>query len=178
MYEAYRPRSAQTRIFNAITEFSNENPHIRANLSGGRWNISWFVASGISNHQRGFAVDVGLARVISYDYTRTGDYHYMQIIQAEYYEMPTPIGELSINSIVYRNPVTINSFDAWRTAEYSESMQNNIPAQNLQKYFTAAGFTPLASEWWHFNDLYTMNRNARQSNGNFEIKDCFSIAPE
>ena len=177
MYEAFRPYSTQKKSYEAILAFSNANPHIKANLSTPQWNISWFVASGISNHQRGYAVDASLAKVLIQEYAKTGSYHYKQITRADYYEMPTPIHELSIESIVYTRPVQIESLDAWRTAEYSEGMQNNLPARNLQKYFTDAGFTPLASEWWHFNDLHTLFGITNLCGGDFEIKDCFSIPP-
>ena len=40
-----------------------------------------------------------------------------------------------------------------RQAELSASMAASEPARGLQRYCTGAGLTPLASEWWHFNDL-------------------------
>jgi len=178
IYEAFRPYSTQMKIYNAVLDFMNQNPHIKENLNSGQWNISWFVASGISNHQRGYALDAGLAKVVTKEYAETGGYHYIQISQFGYYEMPTFIGELSLNSAVYQYPVQINSFDAWKNAEYTEAVQKNVHARNLQKYFTDADFTPLASEWWHFNDLHTMNSVTKRSDGNFEIKDCFSITPK
>ena len=178
IYEAFRPYPAQTKMYNAFVDFINKNPHIGENINSGQWNTSWFIASGVSSHQRGYTVDAGLAKAVTKDYEETGGYHYLQITQSGNYEMPTFFGELSIKSAVYQYPVQINSFDAWKSAEYSEPMQKNAHARSLQKYFTDADFTPLASEWWHFNDLHTMNGVTKQCDGNFEITDCFSTAPK
>jgi D-alanyl-D-alanine dipeptidase len=178
MYEAFRPYSAQKKTVEAVQAFADANPHIKAGISTPQWNMSWFVAAGVSNHQRGYAVDVSLAKIITREYVQTGGYHYMQIVKSEPYQMFSVIGELSVKSVVYKNPVQIQSFDAWKSAEHSEGMKSSIPAQTLQKYFTDAGFTPLASEWWHFNDLHTLFSLTKLSGGDFEIKDCLSVAPE
>ena len=38
--------------------------------------------------------------------------------------------------------------------------------------------TPLASEWWHFNDLATYTAVSKcLSKGNYYIQDCLSLAP-
>ncbi|MCL2100071.1 MAG: hypothetical protein FWH24_06510, partial [Oscillospiraceae bacterium] len=122
-----------------------------------------------------YAIDAGLAGVVESVTVDAGRYKYKQITRAEHYEMPTYIHELSVKSISQARPVTIESFDAWRNAELSEGMKNNIHAQNLRRYCTEAGFTPLASEWWHFNDLHTRFALTRQSSGSFEIKEILSV---
>jgi len=49
----------------------------------------------------------------------------------------------------------------------------------LQKYLTDAGFTPLASEWWHFNDLTGLRTVSHLDiSGEFFIPSNFSIPPE
>ena len=40
-------------------------------------------------------------------------------------------------------------------SQYSALSHNNSNARTLQKIMTAAGFTTLPSEWWHFNDTET-----------------------
>lgn len=41
-----------------------------------------------------------------------------------------------------------------------------------------AGLTPLASEWWHFNDLNTYQRiSDNQGTGGFTITQCLSRTP-
>ena len=177
LYEAFRPYSAQMAVVNGLTAFANANPHIRANVSTPTWNMSWFIATGVSNHQIGYAVDVSVAEVREIVELETGGYKYRQVTQAVYYEMPTYIHELSVRAISQTRPISPDLVDSWRGAELSEGMKNSPPAQALRLYCTEAGFTPLASEWWHFNDLHTRFAMPRRGNGNFEIKEMFSIPP-
>ena len=65
--------------------------------------------------------------------------------------MPTPMHELSIAAAAFQAPVSSTSKTAWLSAEPAAAM--NSAAKSLQRYCSDAGMTPLASEWWHFNDL-------------------------
>jgi len=48
-------------------------------------------------------------------------------------------------------------------------------ALRLQGYCTDAGMTPLASEWWHFNDLDAQNIvRTTSGNGKFWLDGCVS----
>jgi D-alanyl-D-alanine dipeptidase len=161
MYEAFRPRSVQELIFAAVSAL----PASQKNF--GSWSQSWFIAGGISNHQIGYAVDVSLGRVISSDYMVSGRYRYPNLRIVEY-PMPSTLHELSIASVVY----TSSSSRA-----FSEGMQNSEPAMNLHRYCTDAGFSPLASEWWHFNDEITAAALTRQSDGRFYITEVLSVPP-
>ena len=58
VYEAYRPTFAQDKIYAAYYPLVTDD--IR-----GSYPISWFIASGKSNHQEGYAIDFGLAKVNS-----------------------------------------------------------------------------------------------------------------
>ena len=178
MYEAFRPYGVQMQIVKELTALSNADTDVRRGISASPWNITWFIATGVSNHQRGYAVDAGLAKAVQTAEEVTGNYIYVQVTESTLYTMPTPIHELSSASAIYTRPVDINSLTAWRNATYSQSMRENKPAQDLQRYFTEAGFTPLASEWWHFNDLHTLRAITRYSNGNYETTVCLSAAPE
>lgn len=54
----------------------------------------------------------------------------------------------------------------------------NDPAKGLQGYCTDAELSPLASEWWHFNDLTARSSVLGQlGSGGFTITRCRSIAP-
>jgi len=139
--------------------------------------MSWFIATGVSNHQIGYAVDVSLAGVREMIELETGAYKYRQITRAEYYEMPSHIHELSVLSISLNRPINPDLLDSWRGAALSEGMKNSPDAQKLRRYCTEAGFTPLASEWWHFNDLYTRFAMSRTGNGNFAISEILSVPP-
>jgi D-alanyl-D-alanine dipeptidase len=57
--------------------------------------------------------------------------------------MPTEIHNLGREAAVYTGP---------NSRTLSASMAANEYAMNLQKYCISAGLSPLASEWWHFND--------------------------
>lgn len=41
---------------------------------------------------------------------------------------------------------------------YSELSRNNANSKTLASIMESAGFSGLTSEWWHFNDLETLNR--------------------
>ena len=57
-------------------------------------------------------------------------------------------------------------------------MDANEPAKALQRYCTSAKLTPLASEWWSFNDLTAHGQvRAYPSRGNYQITQCLSVVP-
>ena len=92
--------------------------------------------------------------------------------------MPTPIHELSKASATFVGPVASHSPTAWKSAQLTDTMSSNKPAMALQRCCTEAGLTPLASEWWHFNDLETRNSVLDNlSTGGYKISQCLSRAP-
>ena len=102
----------------------------------------------------------------------------MRVWNYERYEMPTPIHELSRAAATFTAPVAINSTTAWKSAEMTQDMASNEPALGLQRYCTDAELTPLASEWWHFNDLSTRSQVLEnQGIGDFLISSVRSTAP-
>ena len=178
LYEGYRPNALQTKVYYAMSDMVREDPEVRAAVADPPWQISWFISSGLSNHQRGYAVDMSLAKVSEVaEYTVSG-YRCLQVTGYELYEMPTPIHELSRAAATYTAPVTINSTTAWKNAEMTQAMASNEPALGLQRYCTDAELTPLASEWWHFNDLSTRSQVLdNQGIGDFLISSVRSAAP-
>ena len=151
IYEAYRPHSAQRAIVSALSKLADNDAQVKRGLSKSPWSVSWFIAQSRSNHQLGCAIDVSLVKVLKFDYAYTGDFPYSTVANYEEYLMPSTIHELSVASVAFESPVSPNSATAWKSAALSKSM--NAPAISLQSYCTAAKLTPLASEWWHFNDL-------------------------
>jgi D-alanyl-D-alanine dipeptidase len=90
--------------------------------------------------------------------------------------MPTKMHELSEAAATFTGPVSGSSRTAWKSATLSASM--NAPAKRLQKYMTNAGLTPLASEWWHFNDLDALElTSADKSTGKYVLSGVVSEAP-
>jgi D-alanyl-D-alanine dipeptidase len=177
IYEAFRPYSVQQRVAAAMDSLSRGNSDVRRNINTGSWNLNWFIATGISNHQRGCAIDVSLARVVSQEYASAGQYRYVTVTEFSIYEMPSAMHELSVKAAIYRRPVSSDSATAWQNATWSEGMAGNEPAQNLQKYCTDAGLTPLSSEWWHFNDLATRATIPSNSMGDYVLTECVSELP-
>ena len=178
LYEGYRPHEVQTKVLNSLSAMTRTDPEVKEAVTGAPWKISWFISGGYSNHQRGYAVDMGLAKVSETKEYTTGGYRYVRVWNYERYEMPTPIHELSRAAATYTAPVTINSTTAWKNAEMTQAMASNEPALGLQRYCTDAELTPLASEWWHFNDLSTRSQVLdNQGIGDFLISSVRSAAP-
>ena len=178
LYEGYRPHEVQTKVLNSLSAMTRTDPEVKEAVTGAPWRISWFISGGYSNHQRGYAVDMGLAKVSETKEYTTGGYRYVRVWNYERYEMPTPIHELSRAAATYTAPVTINSTTAWKSAEMTQAMASNDPALGLQRYCTDAELTPLASEWWHFNDLSTRSQVLdNQGIGDFLISSVRSAAP-
>lgn len=97
--------------------------------------------------------------------------------------MPTPIHELSYLSGTFTGPTKTYVAGAWRTALNSGAVKRaefwTDGAQTLQDLFVAADLEPLASEWWHFNDLAAWNTaNKANAAGKFEVgTQSFSMTP-
>lgn len=176
IYEAYRPHIVQKNIVNALTELANNDSEVMAGINTPPWSMSWFIATTLSNHQRGGAIDLSLVKINSQKYISIGDYTSLEITSYTEYEMPTTIHELSMSSAVFTVPITSKSSTAWKDATLANSM--NEAAILLQTYCTNAGLTPLASEWWHFNDLDALNETAHNmSLGNYILTKTYSTKP-
>ncbi|MDR2964502.1 MAG: hypothetical protein LBU88_01865 [Treponema sp.] len=151
IYEAFRPAAPHNELFEALSIMAEENPIVKEGISSGTFRSDLFLAPSPYNHQRGTAIDVSLAKIINLEKRITGDYIYTHITEYAEYPMQTPIHELSVASAVYKRWVNARTFTGWMSGEFSDSATD--AAKLLQKYFTDAGLIPLASEWWHFNDL-------------------------
>lgn len=97
--------------------------------------------------------------------------------------MPTPMHELSYLSGTFTGPTNTYTAGAWKTALNSGAVKRaefwTDGAQTLQDIFVEADMEPLASEWWHFNDLAAWS-TAQKSNaaGEFEVgTQSFSMTP-
>ncbi|MBP8893694.1 MAG: SH3 domain-containing protein [Saprospiraceae bacterium] len=176
IYEAFRPYLVQETIFNAVTELAKNDPQVLAGISTEPWSIGWFIAQGISNHQSGYAIDVSLVKIDSKVNKAVGIYNCVEITNYTEYTMPTPIHELSIQSATFAYPVPSKSPTEWKKVPLATSM--NKASVLLQSYCTEAGLTPLASEWWHFNDLDAMVEVIDNTGkGVFYTTECYSSIP-
>ena len=175
IYEAFRPRATQQSVVSNLQRLMDSNAGVRRNINAPPWSLSWFIATGISNHQRGVAIDAGLGRIITQETQTSGAYVFTHITAFERFDMPTPMHELSPQAAAFTHPVS-SSTDAWKTAALAVGMTEG--AILLQRYLTAVGFTPLASEWWHFNDLAgVIIANEIGIRGEFYTNTVYSIMP-
>lgn len=176
IYEGYRPYSVQKAVVGALTKEANVDIEVMAGINTAPWSTGWFIARNISNHQMGYAIDVTLAKVDSKEDVAIGEYLVTDVTDYTEYTMPTSIHELSLASITFTKPVPSSSPTAWKNAKLADTM--NDPAITLQTYLTNAGLTPLASEWWHFNDLDAMNATKQKpSSGGYILTECLSVRP-
>jgi D-alanyl-D-alanine dipeptidase len=151
IYESFRPSEAHDTLHEHFSYLVNTNPLVRSGITANSFNIRWFLAEAPYNHQRGTAIDSSLGRVDNWETRATGPYLYIHITGYTEYPMQTDIHELSVAAAVFDSSVHARSTTSWIGAEISEKA--TFGTILLQKYCTDARLTPLASEWWHFNDL-------------------------
>ena len=176
IYEAYRPYDVQMAIVKALKKLADGDRTVMKGISSAPWALSWFASTRLSNHQRGGAIDVSLAKVTATAPMRAGDYGYTDVTAADRYAMPTRMHELSQSAAAFSAPVNASSPTAWKSARDAAGM--NAPAKRLQAYMTSAGLTPLASEWWHYNDLDALRTtSANKSSGRYTLTACMSAVP-
>ena len=99
----------------------------------------------------------------------------MYVKEYEEYIMPTEIHELSVAAVRMKTPVSSRNAEAWKNTKPATTM--NDKALLLQKYCTESGLTPLASEWWHFNDVSCLGVINNKWDGDFFISSNFSEIP-
>ncbi len=177
IYEGYRPFFAQKLTVDALTTLAAADPEVMAGINTHPWDTNWFIATSISNHQMGYAIDVTLAKITEQQEFVIGDYTATAVTGYTEYTLPTTIHELSMASATFTGPVKSSSPTAWLQANLADTM--NEAAILLQRYCTDAGLTPLASEWWHFNDLdarFATEDNS--SKGEYLLDATMSEAPE
>ncbi len=154
VYELFRMLRVQKQVVDCLWAMAQQDAQVMESVTAPPWEMDWFIATGVSNHQRGMAMDIGLAKVeesaLSATALPSGD-TYTQATVYTLYEMPTPIHELGRASASLAYPVTSRNDTAWRITPNAPAMTDG--ACRMRSYCAEAGLTPLASEWWHFNDL-------------------------
>ena len=167
VYQTFRPYDTQIAVANAMYQFANVDPEVRAGISTPPWSLDWFIATGVANHQQGYALDASIVKVNAAEIRYVGSYPYLYMTEYEDYNMPTVMHELSMAAVSTISP---------SSTQLSESM--NEPAIALRGYFTSSGLSPLASEWWHFNDFSAQQAaSAHPSDGKYYMSECLSRMP-
>jgi len=173
LFEAFRPHATQRRVVDNLSALINTNPDVNRGINTPPWSISWFISTGISNHQRGAAVDVSFAFILDRETRAAGRFAYTYITSHEQRIMPTEMHELSALAVSLEEPVAGH---AWRDVFTARSMTQG--SRLLRTYFTDAGFTPIASEWWHFDDREGAAAARRYGlQGDFFIDSIYSVEP-
>lgn len=166
IYETFRPYDVQTNIANALLALLDYNTDVQEGIFVSGWNINWFIATGVSGHQMGLSMDVSLVKINEYITKIIGKDKYMEITSYTPYPMPTDMHELSIKAARFKYGVS--GLTAWKKTPFAITMTEE--AKKLQNYCTSANLIPLASEWWHFDDLETKSTIARLGYKNLQGK--------
>ncbi len=175
--ETFRPYDVQLKVAADLKLLYLDDPEVRSGIDQSPWGIGWFIANKLSTHQIGCAMDVSLARIRRIAYRLCGEYKYAAVTEYEECAMPTPIHELSAAAVSMKKPVNSYSATAWKNVEPAASMTED--ALRLKGYCTGAGMSPLASEWWHFNDLEAKGAiGKRYTSDVFYINTCCSRVPQ
>jgi len=165
LYEAFRPLDVQKTVSADMQALMDSDKSVTDAISS--WGKGWFIAKGVSNHQQGYAIDVSLAKITETS-AMTVDGQNLTIPTAyEELQMPTAMHELSPAAAALSYGVNSKSDSAWRKVPAAKGMTEG--AKLLQQYCVAGGLTPLASEWWHFNDLESRSATGSAGSGDFYI---------
>ncbi len=176
IYEGYRPYDLQNLVYQELTNLAHNDSEVSAALSVSPWHLGWFIASGVSTHQTGLAIDVSLAQINDYQVGQVGEYLYFDITDYTEYEMPTALHDLSAQAVSLAWPVSWKTSMSWADVTIANSMTEG--AVKLRDYCTSGGLEPLASEWWHFNDVENyFNLGTVYATGSIKPTSCISLAP-
>lgn len=169
IYEAYRPMDVQAAVRDALSDLYATNSTVKAGIAA--WGQGWFISQKVSNHQRGGAIDVSLAKIDAYSNIEINFKSTIRVTAYTEYSMPTAMHELSVKAAALASPVS-NKDGSWKKVALASSMTEG--SRLLNAYCTGAGMVPLASEWWHFEDLTAMSLTGNAGAGEYDIHTCMS----
>lgn len=177
IYETYRPFETQNLVAQSVAELAEENEDVYEGLNREPWTQAWFIITdSLSNHQIGVAIDASLINIESMEEVQYGDYLAPTVTAYTEYQMQTPIHELSADSVIFEERVPSDSKVAWLEQSLVDEVTD--ASIRLQQYMTLAGFTPIASEWWHFNDLDAVDAlEGETGKGNFYLTHTLNKEP-
>ena len=133
VFDAYRPMTAQYSLSDAFQTAFASNPVMQGSL--GAWSLSWYVAPGASGHNFGTDLDVGAC-------------------DGEGNPLPMPSDFDAFDETGHLTDMPIDS-GAITPGAYRQAVLENDACLALHQAFVDAGFSELASEWWHFGDEET-----------------------
>lgn len=178
IYEVYRPRSTQRDVVDAMNILMRNNPLANAAITDSPWTLSWFISTGVSNHQRAAAVDTSLARVNETEILQTGEYSFYRITDYTLIATGTRMHELSPASAIVSRPIGITAAQILGGNVDLTGAAVTAGIVRMQHYFASAGFNPLASEWWHFDHQPSISMaTAANIVGEFYTETVYSEPP-
>lgn len=133
IWDIYRPKSASVQISDAFSAAYESDGAIREATDG--WGLDWYAASEVSGHNLGCDVDVAVAN-------------------ADGKLLPLPSGFDSFDATGHLTVSQMGSTDI-KEDSYTQAVLDSPGCMALHKAMQAAGFSELASEWWHFSDKDT-----------------------
>lgn len=176
IYETYRSQANSELVRESLMALIEENEEVEEGVTEAPWSIGWFIHSSISNHNRGAAVDLTLAQVNEVSEKVVGDFVVREVTDFSTYEMHTPFHELSVHSALFEEPISSMDREGWRELNYHPDVVD--ASKRMVNYMVEAGFTPLASEWWHFNDLDALEALGPDAGiGDFDITRSLNSQP-
>ena len=165
IYEVFRPRSAQVRTRDSLNALVRENHFVAQAFTGG-WSVGNFISQGVSNHQRGGAVDAAMGIVREQEILQTGNYSFVCNGTVRSIHGTSSMHELSPYAVLPRD----------RNSALGRELHEVI--WNMRDYFLANGFRPLASEWWHFDHTASINTASSVGIvGDFYTSTIYSVPP-
>lgn len=173
IYDAYRPASVQKAVSNGLQSLADSDSEVMANIkAGGKWKLSWFISTGVSNHQRGISVDATLCTPTTKDVT-VGDKTVQLATGGTPIASPSPMHELSA-----AGTSTVSEGDLTPTEGVSSG-----DMKLYHEIMKGSKMTNLISEWWHFDamsksDFDAMSGVDAKTLAQFQVTDCLSTAPD
>jgi len=179
VYEIFRPRSTQNAVVSSVQALLRDNAEANRAIEDSPWNLTDFISTGRSNHQRGAAIDAAIGTVNETEIIQVGDYSYLRITSHTRIVAGSAMHELSPQSaIVYQRGGVSAAAVRAGTVRWAAVVTPGVI--QMQEFFAAevAGFDPLPSEWWHFNHRDSINiANAVDIRGEFLIETIYSVPP-
>ena len=130
VFDAYRPMTAQWYLSDSFSAACANNSVMQASM--GAWGLGWYVANGASGHNFGADLDVGVC-------DQSG----------EPIAMPSAFDAFDDTGHLTAYPMDSASITP---DSYCSAVAENEACMALHEAFVSAGFSELASEWWHFGD--------------------------
>ena len=175
--EVFRPFSVQQDVVRHLQALINQDSRIRAYINQGPWHIGWFIATGVSGHQRGSSIDLSIATILSYEYRQVGDFRYKHIYEYRMFPTTSRIHELGPWAAIVYTPRSITANDILRG---NITLHRDVTegVRRLQLAMATAGFNLLSSEWWHFDHPESSQiGNAMGMRGQFYTEESLSWPP-